>query len=91
MITSNHAGGKSVVNTFLVNVYLPNGLFFKGIKVIEGNIGGDVEMLIGMDIIGAGDFSISNYNNKTTFSFRIPSVREVDFRNESASTLPEPV
>ena len=38
-----------------------------------------IEVLIGMDIIGLGDFVISNYNNQTTFSFRIPSQGTIDF------------
>jgi hypothetical protein len=29
-------------------------------------------MLIGMDIIGLGDFSISNGENSTLFSFAVP-------------------
>ena len=35
-----------------------------------------------MDIIGHGDFVISNYNGNTMFSFRIPSVQEIDFVND---------
>jgi len=37
------------------------------------------QLLIGMDIIGLGDFAVTNTNDKTTFSFRIPSVQEIDF------------
>ena len=36
-----------------------------------------------MDIIRHGDFSITNVNNKTTFSFRTPSVEEIDYVKES--------
>lgn len=36
-----------------------------------------------MDIIKHGDFSITNINNKTTFSFRIPSTKEIDYVKES--------
>jgi len=39
-------------------------------------------MLIGMDIIGIGDFAVSNYNNKTIFSFRYPSKHKIDFVHE---------
>ena len=28
------------------------------------------DVLIGMDIIGLGDFAVSNYRGKTTFTFR---------------------
>jgi hypothetical protein len=32
-----------------------------------------------MNIITLGDFIISNFANKTTMSFRIPSFRKIDF------------
>ena len=37
------------------------------------------QLLIGMDIIGLGDFAVTNADGKTTFSFRVPSVEEIDF------------
>jgi preprotein translocase subunit SecA len=36
-------------------------------------------MLIGMDIIARGDFAVTNYDGKTVFSFRMPSVEQIDF------------
>ena len=39
----------------------------------------DIGMLIGMDIITTGDFSITNYNEHTTMSFRTPSIQTIDF------------
>ena len=36
-----------------------------------------------MDIISLGDFVVTNTNTKTTFSFRIPSVQEIDFIPET--------
>lgn len=41
-----------------------------------------IDMLIGMDIIHFGDFAISNYNDKTCFSFRYPSKGLIDFTKE---------
>ena len=38
-----------------------------------------VDLLIGMDIISKGDFSISTFNDVTCFSFRIPSRGLIDF------------
>jgi hypothetical protein len=32
-----------------------------------------------MDIIGLGDFVITNFDKKTTLSFQIPSTEEIDF------------
>ena len=43
---------------------------------------GGFGMLIGMDIIRSGDFSISHFNNRTTFSVRGPSVEETDYNKE---------
>jgi len=36
----------------------------------------DVDIIIGMDIIGMGDFVVSNTDNKTLFSFIMPSLPE---------------
>jgi hypothetical protein len=36
-------------------------------------------VIIGMDIITLGDFAISNKDEKTVLSFRIPSVDTIDF------------
>ncbi len=81
-ITSNHAGGTDEVNTYLVNVYLPNGINFVGVKVIEAVLAGDTEMLIGMDIISLGDFAFTNFNGEACFSFRIPSIKQIDYVEE---------
>ena len=43
----------------------------------------DIDVLIGMDVIKYGDFSITNTNGKTTFSFRTPSIKEIDYLKES--------
>lgn len=38
-----------------------------------------VGMLLGMNVITKGDFSITNYRGKTTMSFRVPSKCVVDY------------
>ena len=65
-------------NTYLINVYLPNGVILMGVRVAEGSLA-DADMLIGMDIIGIGDFVVTNHQGKTCFSFRVPSCEEIDF------------
>jgi predicted aspartyl protease len=65
-------------NTFLVNIWLPNHVVIPEVTVVLGDLeGGDV--LIGMDIIGKGDFAVTNLDGKTTMSFRFPSVERIDF------------
>ena len=39
----------------------------------------DTDFLIGMDIITLGDFSVTNVDNATTFSFRYPSCETIDY------------
>ena len=36
-------------------------------------------LLVGMDIIGMGDFAVSNFKGETAFTFRLPSIERMDF------------
>lgn len=68
----NHAEGvSSNVPVYLVNIELPNQVGFPMIRVTEGKLG-DVDVLIGMDIIQSGDFKIENGGGKTTFTYSVP-------------------
>jgi len=84
--TIYHANGKSIVNVYYIRLALPNKALFPFVTVAEGLYAG-FDLLIGMDIITKGDFSISNLNGKTTFSFRIPSYKETDFVAELDDTV----
>ena len=77
------ANGVVAVNTYFVDFGLPNGVTVKNVLVSCADLGDDIDVLIGMDIIRHGDFSITNVNNKTTFSFRTPSIEEIDYVKES--------
>ena len=73
--------GEDLSNVYLIDVHLPNGLTVREITASEmpGLTSRFDDVLIGMDIIGLGDFAVSNYRGKTTFSFRVPSLEEIDF------------
>lgn len=73
------ASGESLQNTYLVNILLANKVEVYLLRVTEGIISGPVDVLIGMDIIGSGDFAVTNKDGKTVFTFRIPSVECIDF------------
>lgn len=62
-----------------MDLWLPNHAVFRKVRVIKGTFNKEFDVLIGMDIITRGDFAISNFNGKTLFSFRSPSVASVDF------------
>lgn len=80
--TIGTANGLTVADTYFVNVGLPNGIVVPNVLASCADLGKDIDILIGMDIITLGDFSLTNLNGKTVFSFRIPSVKEVDFIEE---------
>ena len=81
--------GRNVVETYLVNVGLPNRILFTDVKVTKGVLqgGGDGDLLIGMDIIGMGDFAVSSKGGNTVFTFRFPSIADIDFVKEHDARL----
>ena len=79
-----HANGDSIVNVYLINLFLPNNVAIPFVKVTEGKLNG-TDLLIGMDVISLGDFSITNVSGNTTLSFRVPSSVEIDYVKEVTS------
>jgi len=76
----NTANGPTVQNTYIIDVVLPNGVVVKDVTVTGATaLSGGCEVLIGMDIISLGDFSITNHKGITCMSFRIPSLHEIDY------------
>ena len=81
-----NTSGEELRDTFLINVYLPNKVAMAYVRVVEcKELVGDFEFLVGMDIIGAGDFSVTHGNGKTTMSYRLPSAETIDYVPETAS------
>ena len=74
-------------NAYYIDLILFNNVKFPKLEVIEMLVKKDspplCDILIGMNIIGTGDFAISNYNGMTSFSFRYPSWGNIDFRENS--------
>ena len=79
MIMMHGVHGSAPAEQFLVNLRLPNGVGFPNVRVTKGNLVGGAEILLGMDVITTGDFSITNFSGKTVFSFRVPTQKHVDF------------
>ena len=85
---AQHGGGRTQQDTYMVNLMLPNGVAFAGVIMAEmDKVVDDFGIIIGMDIISNGDFSITNFGGKTCFSFRIPSKQTVDFVKEFRSQM----
>jgi len=73
------AGGQRIVNTYLVNIRLPNRVAFVALRVTEANISEPFDALIGMDIISKGDLAITNADGATWMSYQLPSNERIDF------------
>jgi hypothetical protein len=81
-IVVNTAGGDVTTNTYIVHLLLPMDVVIPNLTVTGAPLAG-ADALIGMDIIGLGDFSITHQEGKTVMSFRIPSMVEHDFVPEA--------
>ena len=82
------AGGAIDSSVFLVNLRLPQGVGVQHLRVTEAILNGAADVLIGMDIIGMGDFAITNKDGKTVCSYRIPSIECIDFVKQAALLSP---
>lgn len=82
MKTMYSATHEVTVNTYTVDIMLPNKVTINDVLVSEMNLK-DCDLLIGMDIIKYGDFSVTNFDGNTSFSFRIPSIKHIDYVEEA--------
>lgn len=83
------ASGAAQTETFLVDIFLPNKVIAPDIKVSRGDIFG-ADMLVGMDIISRGDFAVTTNAGRTVFSFRMPSLTQIDFIHRAEPNPPKP-
>ena len=75
---SGYNEGINVKDTYLIHIGLPTRDIVTDIMAMEFD-SDEYDVVIGMDVICNGDLAITNQDDKTTFSFRIPSVAEIDF------------
>jgi hypothetical protein len=66
------ANGVAIVNTYVVELHLPNNVGISQLNITDGNLGPQTDMLIGMDVISLGDFAVQIRDGKTVFSFAMP-------------------
>lgn len=84
------ASQKGILTTaYFTSIFLPNKIIIPQLRVIRGTIAGGADVLIGMDIISLGDFAVTNREDKTVFSFRIPSVETVDYVKQGQPRVPQ--
>jgi predicted aspartyl protease len=79
------AAGPQSATAHRVHLWILNRVVIKDCIVSRVNLGLlGVDLLIGMNVICQGDFSISNYAGNTVMSFRIPSQERIDYIKSSA-------
>lgn len=84
MMCINTPSGSKDVCTYLVDIVLPNDVTVKDVEVCGSDIGEqNLGVLIGMNIITQGDFAVSNFEGHTSFTFRIPSIKNVNYAQEA--------
>ena len=89
--TINHTVGGTVQSErYLVNFWLPNRVIVGGLSASRGTIYGNTDVLIGMDVIGRGDFAVTNRDGQTWLSFTMPSIRRLDFVAEGQKSATKP-
>ena len=78
MGVSGYNRGVDVRDAYLVHIGLPTRDIVTYIGAMECD-SEDYDVVIGMDVIGKGDFAVTNGHGEMKFSFQIPSVADIDF------------
>lgn len=81
------ANGTRTANVYLIGLYLLNDVVFPSLPVTDGNLGSNVDVLIGMDVIGTGDFAVTHADGRTCMSFQMPSRRRIHFKGGRTFTV----
>ena len=74
------ANGEREAFLYTINIRLPNGVAFVAVEVIDGIM--EAEVLIGMDIIGSGDFAVTHKYGETVMSYQVPPDTNINFVHE---------
>jgi hypothetical protein len=64
--------GTQKTNMYSVDIRLPNEITVSNVLVSEFVDNGTFDVILGMNIITFGDFSISNFNRESLFQFSYP-------------------
>lgn len=71
--------GETEITYYRADILLPSGIALYGWRVASSKYLSMNRVLIGMDIIGMGDFAVTNIGGETVLSFRVPSDKVIDF------------
>ena len=80
------AAGVVDSDVYLICFRIPGKIHFPQLPVTVGKMQDPVQVLIGMDVIGSGDFSVTNHGGFTDMHFTCPS-NGVDFHHAEVKRL----
>jgi predicted aspartyl protease len=66
--------GSASANVYMLDVVLPDKMIVANVLAPEINVNKDFDLIIGMNIINLGTFTIANENGNTTLYFSAPGV-----------------
>jgi hypothetical protein len=67
-------GGSQESNVYSVDIRLPNAITASNVLVSEFVDNGKFDVILGMNIITTGDFSVTNFNRESVFQFSYPPI-----------------
>jgi predicted aspartyl protease len=74
------AGGVHTANVYMIDVALRNMVKFASIRAAEFVQNSRFDIIIGMDILTLGDLAVTNAENRTVVSFRVPpDTQHIDY------------
>jgi len=75
--TASQTGIQTATYSIILHLNTELSIVLK--RVALGKIATNIDCLIGMDVISMGDFSVTNFENRTCMSFRFPSKHHLDY------------
>jgi len=82
----NGIGGSVAAELTFIDLFLTSELIIRNCPIYAVDFPGDADILIGMDIIGMGDFAVCNTDNMTSFSFVVPPFPDrINFVDKAAA------
>ena len=76
-------------DTYLIDLYLPDGCVFKNLLVTEMNDEHEPPVLIGLDVILQSDFVLGPKNGRSLLKFRYPPEGEKPFTTNVVELMTE--
>lgn len=71
------ANGKIITNTYLIDLWIEGKIMMRNVLASCADIQDDFDVLIGLDIINKGEFSLTHENGFSVFRFEITPIKNL--------------